>query len=173
MAGRRAGMAGGQPRLSTGPVRQMEGGQGRGTCPSLPQHRSACSKKLWNREQRTSVTAMAGAGYQQERIQTRTPPARPAHRLLEDFKHDVRAMAVAEHNHRLGLGRGPEVGLRAQGETRVGAHTSTAAHGWPACRLRLLPPGLFLVRHCTHALRPPKGKRGATGSPPAGAGRPG
>lgn len=51
------------------------------------------------------------------------------HRLLEDLKHDVRAVAVAEHHHSLRVGSGPEVGLRGRGVLAWALGSSAAASG--------------------------------------------
>jgi hypothetical protein len=49
-----------------------------------------------------------------QRVAWLTPQCLHTHRLLEDLKHEVGAVAVHKQHHRLGVCRGPEVGLQVQ-----------------------------------------------------------
>lgn len=72
-----------------------------------------------NCRRRRRPAAAAGSGDMEQRRHAAAAAAgAAAHRLPEHFKHEVRPVAVAEHQHRLGLGGGPKVRL-AVGEGRA------------------------------------------------------
>ena len=73
-----------------------------------------------------SPTAWQRARQQQDR-KRHDSGSGAAHRLLQHFKHEVRSVAVAEHQHRLGLGCRPKVRLMHRAGREGGSGVSKSA----------------------------------------------
>lgn len=74
-----------------------------------------CSPTAWQRPRRQQHRKQYDSG------------SGAAHRLLQHFKHEVRSVAVAEHQHRLGLGCRPEVRLMQRAGREGGSGVSKSA----------------------------------------------